>query len=668
MMEVNFHPSQTPNMLTRILPGLLLIAGMSTLTAQNPAPGIHTSRTSERILPLPKEEGSFNFLIYGDRTGGPPEGLQVLAQAVKDTNLLDPDLVMTVGDLVPGYCGQEEWIEDANEYKSIMKDLRMPWFPVPGNHDIYWRGGDRPPREHEADFEKHFGPLWYWFKHKDCGFLVLFTDEGDATKGPKDFTKAAQTQMSEEQMSWLKKSLGEMKGLSNVLVFMHHPRWIERTYKGSNWDAVHKILADAGNVRAVFAGHIHRLNYGGIRDGIQYIALATTGGSMVGNYPGAGYVHHMNLVTVRPKEVNVSILPVGQVLDPKLYTLERQDDIDKVRAISPEFISPKVSVEADGLGAGLVQFRLQNNSKQAVEMALVPGPGTDEWFFAPEHIHTKLEAGETKLLSLTMARVMHGFDKGLTLPVLNVETDYVTEGARVTLPPRTVNLPIGMKTPPPNFFDPPAQNQVAQFDGRSALKVEMGPRDLPDGPFTVEAWVKAAPNQGTAPFIAKTEQSEFALNLANDVPGFHCFIGGKYVSAIADTNKVLSQDRWSHVAGVFDGKEMRLYVDGKIAAKVPASGARATNVLPLYIGADPDAKSNPTQFFKGMVDEVRLSTNARYTADFAPATRLQRDDQTLHLFHFDALMGPFLPNDAAGNRYATKVGPVKFAPAELKSN
>ena len=55
-----------------------------------------TSREGAKTLALPSDEEVFHFVVFGDRTGGPAEGIEVLAQAIEETNLLDPDLVMTV--------------------------------------------------------------------------------------------------------------------------------------------------------------------------------------------------------------------------------------------------------------------------------------------------------------------------------------------------------------------------------------------------------------------------------------------------------------------------------------------------------------------------------------------------------------------------------------------
>ena len=78
-------------------------------------PEIHTSREG-KALPLPKGDDMFHFVIYGDRTGGPAEGIKILEDAVVDTNLLDPDLVMTVGDLINGYNEEPQWMEQMQEF------------------------------------------------------------------------------------------------------------------------------------------------------------------------------------------------------------------------------------------------------------------------------------------------------------------------------------------------------------------------------------------------------------------------------------------------------------------------------------------------------------------------------------------------------------------------
>ena len=104
------------------------------------------------------------------------------------------------------------------------------------------------------------------------------------------------------------------KDCNHQFIFLHHPRWIGGNY-GDDWKKrVHPLLVEAGNVTAVFAGHIHHMR-SDPSDGIEYIALATVGGGQKGVVPEAGYLHQYHPVTVRKNQVAMAAFPVGQAMD-----------------------------------------------------------------------------------------------------------------------------------------------------------------------------------------------------------------------------------------------------------------------------------------------------------------------------------------------------------------
>jgi Concanavalin A-like lectin/glucanases superfamily/Calcineurin-like phosphoesterase len=609
-----------------------------------------TTRPNALVLPLAKEDDAFHFIIYGDRTGGVPAGLKVLEQAVVDTNLLDPDLVMTVGDLIQGYNETPEWLRQMNEYKEIMNRLKMKWFPVAGNHDVYWRGvGKVPEGQHESNYEKHFGPLWYTFQHKNAGFIVLYSDEGDSTTNEKGFNEGRLQTMSQEQLAFLRQALDQHKNLDHVFLFLHHPRWIGGGYTGGNWDTVHELLKTSGNVSAVFAGHIHQLRYDGSKDGIEYHTLATTGGALDADFPDAGYLHHMNIVTVRPETVTVASLPVGAVIDPKEFTPEFLAEIDNARSIRPVEKASDVVLQIDGSANGKVTMVIANTTSQTIEATASFDSDPREWTASLDHDHISIAPGESTNIEVKLSR--QGTVDAFTTPRVRLDMQYVGKTARINLPPVITPISFDVAAVPADFFRD-GENRCLEVTGEStAARIDSAEFELPDGPFTLETWMNPSQSAGQRGLIAKTESSEYAIFMDEGVPQFDVHLNGRYVSAVA--KDVLPLNHWTHLAGVFTGSEVRIYIDGKLTSAKPGKGKRTRNRLPLFLGADTDESGQATRSFLGKVDEVRLSQGVKYDGDFVPSRRFTPDEDTVLLYHFDRRFGPFLLDHSVSAAKAT---------------
>lgn len=594
------------------------------------------------ILPLPAEEDAFFFVVYGDRTGGPADGVSVLADAVHDTNLLEPDLVMTVGDLVQGYNETPEWTGEMREYKGIMNQLLCPWFPVSGNHDIYWRGDGEPPvGQHEADYEMHFGPLWYAFEHKSCWFVALYSDEGNPETGEKTFNKPECQRMSDAQFEWLRSVLERAKDADHVFLFLHHPRWLGGGY-GDDWDKVHRLLVDAGNVTAVFGGHIHNMRYDP-KDGIEYVTLATTGGAQSSLVPSAGWLHHFNVVTVRKNQVAMSTIPVGAMMDPRAIDAELKAAAEQLAGVRPRF-SKVVEVAANGAAWGRFTASVSNPTTREIDVTLFPDSADSRWLRSPDHIHRVVAAGETAEFELALRRPAGSLDAAFRPVELVLAIDYLAGGFRYSIPETRTAVPLAVDLPEPPVT---CGESVLALDGRGEpLRVPSESLVLPDGPLTLECWMNADRFGERTGLVAKTEGSELGFFVSGGVPLFCIHLGGSYVN-VSDESLHLEPGSWYHLAGVYDGHETVLYVDGKRVATVQRTGVRRTNTLPLIIGGDVDGRGNVVSLFDGRIDAVRLSTVARYSGErFRPARRPAADAGTALLLNMDAPVGPWLYDES----------------------
>lgn len=618
-----------------------MIALLLLALPQNPiptvTPGIVTDRESAISLELPSGEDTYQFAVFGDRTGGPPEGVSWLRQAVKEVNLVEPDLVMTVGDLVQGYNQTAGWLPQMREFKGIMDRLICPWFPVAGNHDVYWRGENRPPGEHEGNYEEHFGPLWYAFRHKRSWFFVLYTDEGDPETGEHTFSKPAAQRMSPEQFSWLDETLKLTTEAEHVFVFLHHPRWIGGKY-GNDWERVHQRLVQAGNVNAVFAGHIHRMRYDGPRDGIEYFALATVGGGQSGLVPEAGYLHHYYLVTVRKGRVAVVNYPVGSASDPRLITGKVSGECGTVaKGLAPK--SAEAIPYNPGKGAlAAHELSWTNPVSHPVELTWLAEAGDARWQMLPDHHHMVVAPGETITRTFQVMRRPGELDAAFQVPSVRVHADYLGSDLRVSIPTKSFPLKLalsGLQAPVR-----PKQEQVLALNGNSAhISIPSSQIKLPDGPFTIEAWLRAETFSGRRGLVTKTENSEYGIFVNDGSVDFSVHLNGKYITPNVPDG-TLEAGRWYHLAGVFDGEQARLYIDGQQVAAKPAKGKRTSNDLPLIVGGDVNNKGAAASLFSGDMDELRITSKALYKGkSFTPKRRLKADRHTALLLHFDGPQG-----------------------------
>ncbi|MBT3346687.1 MAG: hypothetical protein HN712_04230 [Gemmatimonadetes bacterium] len=261
----------------------------------------------------------FQFAIVSDRTGGSRPG--VFAAAVDRLNLLKPEFVMCVGDLIEGYTEDEAQLETQwTAFDAIVQRLEMPFFYAPGNHDI-----GNPVMLQK--WQERRGPPYYHFEYKDVLFLVLNTEDPPPTH------------ISDAQVAYVERALASVEEPRAILVFMHKPLWDYDDPAG--FDKIEALLV--GKPYTVFAGHYHE--YGKyVRSGSNYYRLATTGGGSALGGPGTGQFDHIVWVTMAEEGLVMANLMLDGIYDDEPDALPPAPPDSSIAARAPR---ARVRIDGD---------------------------------------------------------------------------------------------------------------------------------------------------------------------------------------------------------------------------------------------------------------------------------------------------------------------------------
>jgi serine/threonine protein kinase len=185
-------------------------------------------------------------------------------------------------------------------------------------------------------------------------------------------------------------------------------------------------------------------------------------------------------------------------------------------------------------------------------------------------------------------------------------------------------------------------------------------------PLTIEAYVDHVDDvTHDGHLVSDVESAGVGLLLQDESWQFVARCDGGYVKARYSAED--SVGKKIHLAGVIDNNYVRLFIDGELKDEVAITGDFIPSSVNLVIGANPG--NNPAvsdaaktgnnsyyQFFRGHIDQVRISNVARYEMDFSPPDHLTPDEETLALYYCDDGQGDALTDSSGKNHHGKITG------------
>jgi 3',5'-cyclic AMP phosphodiesterase CpdA len=249
-------------------------------------------------------------------------------------------VVLHVGDIIESKKNKTEVASDFAAATLFLKALDAPWFLTPGNHDI------NPPfgTTGEAAFlpsdlyYKLYHPinprlnesLYYSFDVNPYHFIALNSAE-NVNRDPR-WGNILFAKLGNEQLDWLASDLEKNRSAEGIIVFTHMPLW----YNVTDWMKVHQLLSKYP-VKAVIAGHFHYNQQDQFIDGIQYVVVGATGGTIKQASENAGGMHHVTILQINGNQLDFTLYPIENTITyrnvPQTMSLTPRAAMDRVQMV-----------------------------------------------------------------------------------------------------------------------------------------------------------------------------------------------------------------------------------------------------------------------------------------------------------------------------------------------
>lgn len=171
-----------------------------------------------------KDTGSFQFAFLTDIHIKPESGApKAFSIAIDSVNRLNPDFVLTGGDLVFDVMRGNQKRSDSlfNLYKKLSAGFKMPVYNCIGNHELFGIYEESDVDSTHPDYkwgmyERHLGKSWYSFTHKGWKFFVLNSID---VNNKKEYRGV----IGQEQMKWIKEELAKTDTSMPIVITVHIP-------------------------------------------------------------------------------------------------------------------------------------------------------------------------------------------------------------------------------------------------------------------------------------------------------------------------------------------------------------------------------------------------------------------------------------------------------------